>query len=823
MTLKVRRVLDPIVNARFSLGGEIGTRLGLVTDQWILPAPLANPAMIEMFRNRDRKPYQDQVPWAGEFAGKYLTHAVQIYRLTRDADLASHIAWFVEELASVQAADGYLGPWPKEWRLRKGAPNCAEPWDAWGHYHIMMGLLLWYQTLATDTARGLRSTELTASARTAQKTARRIADLFCSRFLGSAERLHDTGAHEMNQAPIHSFCLLYEITGEQRYLDMAHQIEKEFEIPPAGDYIRTALAGLEFHQTPKPRWESLHPIMGIASLYHITGDEKYRRAFEHIWWSIVKGDRHNNGGFSSGERATGDPYHKGAIETCCTVAWMAMSVEMLRMTGDSVVADEIELSLFNSGIGMMSPSGRWVTYDTPMDGQRLASAHHIVFQARAGSPELNCCSVNGPRALGLISDWAIMRGEEAADGVPTLCLNYYGPGRMAVPLPSGSMLTLVQRTAYPLEGRVDLAIKLRKPERFALCLRIPYWSKRTAVSLNGRTVGNVKSGRYLRLERTWRPGDRIRLELDFRLHFWAWGEFELLQDWVTEWRVFGPAPQARPDDARLTRDIAAADRLTSMPTSLRLGGKVYEAATLRSEGGILDFRESFPKLSGFPFVYCFTEIESPRQQKLTVGFGADWWSAWFVNGVKVFDNHTTGGNSGPVSERTNRVELPLRKGRNLVALRITSGTAGFWASLGRKLPGGTSSSRSRAYRTSIYRGPILLAYDPRFAPEVQQPETENVPSGLAAQSAHSPALPVPILAAHTLAGRRVEAGSWLEPWLLLEFSDAEGRPVRLCDFGSAGAAGNRYLSWLPVRFGFEPKAVFSRSNPLRSFRVSGRS
>jgi len=85
---------------------------------------------------------------------------------------------------------------------------------------------------------------------------------------------------------------------------------------------------------------------------------------------------------------------------------MAMSVEMLRLTGDSRVADELELSLFNSGFGMMSPSGRWVTYDTPMDGARLASAHSIVFQSRAGSPELNCCSVNGPRALGLTGEWA---------------------------------------------------------------------------------------------------------------------------------------------------------------------------------------------------------------------------------------------------------------------------------------------------------------------------------------------------------------------------------------------------------------------------------
>jgi len=772
MVPQKRPQLEPIQDAAFSIEGEIGRRLQAVTERWILTAPFENPAMLEMFRSRDRKPYQQQMPWAGEFAGKYLTHSVQVYRSRRDERLRKHIAWFVNELASLQAEDGYLGPWPKEWRLRKGAPNGPEPWDAWGHYHIMLGLLLWYKVTGDKYA--LRCTE-------------RIGDLLCNRFLEGGERLHDTGAHEMNLAVIHSLCLLYEITGVKRYLDLARKIEKEFEIPPAGDYIRTALEGKKFHQTPKPRWESLHPIQGIAELYFITGDEKYRKAYEHIWWSIVRGDRHNNGGFSSGEQATGDPYNRGAIETCCTVAWMALSVDMLRMTGTSIVADELELSMLNSGVGMMSPSGHWVTYDTPMDGKRLASAHTIVFQAQAGSPELNCCSVNGPRAIGMTSEWALMRSKNG------FVLNYYGPSTMEAKLPSGTNVKITQDTDYPRDSKVELTIQPQKEEAFSLALRVPYWSEKTIVTLNGKAVKDVRPGLYLNLDRTWSSRERITIEFDFRLHFWVEGEYKKYEDWQNEWKVFGPI--ANDGEPGRGKETLPCDALTSMPESMVIDGRTLTPIIAKSTHGALNFRNILVSNSRFPIACCYTEYEAPEDMALPVAFGADWWVAWFVNGKKVFDNHETGGNRSMPYLKANFIELPLRKGKNLICFRVTSGSGSWTAFLGREAK---SKAYEKCYSSSIYRGPILLSFDRRF----NEPDIEDVP----------------VLDAKDLRGRIVEHNTWLKPWMLFEVKAADGRGIRLSDFGSAGAAGDMYFSWLPVRFEHKPANRFTRENPLRSFR-----
>jgi DUF1680 family protein len=316
-----------------------------------------------------------------------------------------------------------------------------------------------------------------------------------------------------------ALCLLYNITKTPSYLELAHQIaDVEFQDNRAGDFIRIALTGKEFFEVNKPRWESLHSLQGILELYFITGNEDYRKSFEHLWWSIVKLDRHNNGGFSSGEKAQGNPYHQGAIETCCTIAWMAMGIDMLRLTGNSIVADELELSTLNQVLGYQHRSGKWCTYNTPMDGTRRNSTTDIAFQIRPGSEDLNCCSVNAPRGFGMISDWALMTDEQG------LILNWYGPSVINTTL-NGKKISVTQETEYPKNGKIVLTVSPEKDLQFPLKLRIPNWSVKSRVEVNGKPVADVKSGTYLVLDRKWKSGDQVQIDLDMSLHYWV-GERE---------------------------------------------------------------------------------------------------------------------------------------------------------------------------------------------------------------------------------------------------------------------------------------------------------
>ncbi len=475
----------------------VGERIKNNLEQWLLPAPIANPGIIEMFRVRDRLPQPYLMDWTGEFVGKYLISAIQARRMINDDRLDDMIFWVIRELIETQAEDGYMGPFRSDDRL-------MGRWDLWGHYHIMMALMMWYESTGDNDSLACVI---------------RAADLICDVYLDGDRRPIDAGWAEMNLSVLHGFGRLYRLTGDERYLRMMNVILEDMEEPEAGDYFRLGLAGVPFYKTPKPRWESLHAIQGLVELYRITGNTDFKAAFESHWYTIQAYDLHNSGAFSTDEQAVGSPYRTGAVETCCHVAWTYMSIDMLALTGDAKVADTLETGFWNAILGYQHPSGRWSTYHTPSNGVREASAHSIVFQAKHGTPELNCCSVNAPRGLGMLSEWAVMH-----EGDDTIILNFYGPMQATIPLDEDNLLRIEQVTRYPRDGHVKLEINPDVAVSFKMKLRIPAWSTTTTVHVNGEEVSGIQPGTYLALDREWVEGDVVDIQLDMSLRTWVGDE-----------------------------------------------------------------------------------------------------------------------------------------------------------------------------------------------------------------------------------------------------------------------------------------------------------
>jgi uncharacterized protein len=584
--LAVEPALESPRNLDMEFGGFLGKRLKANMENWELRVPGADPALTEMFYDRDRAPSRDLLPWSGEFIGKYLCASILSYRLLKDPRQKANIDREVRAFLDSQDTDGYLGPFSKSQRL-----TGQNTWDMWGHYWAIRALLLYHQEFGSQEA---------------LQAATRAADLLIDTFLDKGIAFTNDGSFgQMNYSVIHAFTQLYELTGTPRYLAMANWVVKQWELPGAGQYLTYALAGKEMFEFPGKRWESVHDFLGMADMYLLTGDPKYRQAFTHIWQSILKGDRHNTGGFTSGEETTGNPYNKRQIETCCTVAWIDMTLSMLRLTGDSRVADELELAAFNGNLGGQNPSGNWWTYNTPMDGTREASAHRIHFQCRAGSPDLNCCSVNGPRGMGLVAEWALMSYKRG------LALNYYGPSRFVASTPSGQRVSIKQTTDYPVSGDDTLQLSLARPETFDLRLRIPAWSTATRVSLNGENLAPPQPGEYLSLPREWKDGDTLKVQFDMTLHYWV-GDREC-QGLTSIYRgplllAFDPVyntvdPDAVPGlDAKTLRPVIATTNRTIQPWVLvkvrALNGQDIELCDFATAGAYGNYYRSWLPVRG---------------------------------------------------------------------------------------------------------------------------------------------------------------------------------------------------------------------------------
>ena len=416
----IRRAVCALTNMH--LGGAAGRILTANETNWLHVLLTDDPGLFDGFIDRDDDSIFKTM-WHGEFPGKLLTGIAQTYLLNNDPETKRVDDAIAGKLKEVQEPDGYLGPWKKSVRYEADvAPGSWGKWDTWGQYHFIAGGI----SIA------------------AQNWA------------------------ECNLAIGHAFALFYEETGEKRYLDAAVRIvdnDWNDEYPDfyskktlCCGWLNAALEGRAYYESGQPRWEGLYALETLASLYRITGEERFLRGLDGLWHGMRDNDRHNTGSFGTGEGATGDPFGAGS-ETCNTVAWMAFSTEYLKVTRD-----------------------------------------------------MSCCQANGNRGISQIAEWAVLSGRNE------LYLNYYGECSLETVLENGHKIVLTQETEYPADGAVNIKIDTGCPDELTLYFRIPSWSVNTVLTVNGEAV-NAEAGSYCAVKRVWKSGDSVRLVLDMSPHF----------------------------------------------------------------------------------------------------------------------------------------------------------------------------------------------------------------------------------------------------------------------------------------------------------------
>jgi hypothetical protein len=480
--------------ASVELSGRIGRAIETCTRGRILSQDAA--LLVKPFAVRE-----ETSQWRCEFWGKWFTSAALAYRYRPDAALRAKLDSTVSDLLRTQTADGGITTYRHDREY--------GDWDTWGRKYTLLGLLAYYdlaQSPATLAAAG------------------RHGDCVLEHFGPGRSDIATNGWWSGMAAGsiLEPMVLLYRRTGDPRYLDFARYIVRSWEGPRGPDLVRKALAGMPvFDMFPGPdpsltgymgggsskAYEMMSCYEGLLELYRGTGEPKYFEAARKVFGSIRDGEITILGSGSSWERwCQGRSRQclpmRDWMETCVTVTWMKLSLQLLRLTGDSQYADEIERTAYNALLGAQGGDGAWWSDYSPLDGQREAAPEQCGMH-------MNCCVANGPRGLLLLPAVAVMSDTRGP------VVNLFESGSATVPLASGHSVRLQIRSNYPAPGPVEITVDPEVTARFTLKLRLPGWSDCTRVSVNGKAIPDAAAGRYLALARKWQKGDQVQLAFDF--------------------------------------------------------------------------------------------------------------------------------------------------------------------------------------------------------------------------------------------------------------------------------------------------------------------
>lgn len=436
-----------------------------------------------------------------------------------DPKLDAYVDTLIAEIAAAQEPDGYL------YTARTIDPQHPHPWsgkERWVNERNDSHELYDLGHLFEAAAAHYQATGKTSLLNVATKAA----DLLVRTF-GPGKRSIWPG----HQITAMALVKLYRVTGREQYLDLAKFLLDQRgpgPIPP-GETVNPR--GLEYNQAQIDVDDQTEPVghavramymySGMADVAAIEDDAKMRAAGDRIWENLVSTKLYLTGGIGAagGHEGFGAPYELPNMtaynETCASVGMDFWNYRQFLLHGDSKYVDVMERTLYNGLISGVSLKGDTFFYPNPLE----SNGQH----ARQKWFGVACCPGNITRFLPSVPGYVYAtRGS-------TVYVNLFAGGTADITTPAGA-LKLAQQTRYPWDGAVHLTVAPDKTRTFAIAVRIPGWAReqpvpsdlyrfmdapapRPTLKVNGRAVAVPANAGYVELERAWKTGDTIDLNL----------------------------------------------------------------------------------------------------------------------------------------------------------------------------------------------------------------------------------------------------------------------------------------------------------------------
>jgi len=432
----------------------------------------------------------------GEFRGLYFNDS-DVYKWIeaaaftlatgRNDELHKLTKQTISEIISAQDDDGYLNTYFTFEKKEKRWTDLQNMHELYCAGHLIQAAIAYYR------ATGEREL-LDAACRFANH----IDEIF-----GPGKRDGTPGCPEIEMALVE----LYRLTGERRYLELS-----KFFIDNRGKGL---IGGSKYHIDHKPFRElkeivghavrSVYLNCGAADLYMEIGDEKLLEALLRLWRSMTERKMYVTGGIGArhAEESFGNDYELPNVtayaETCAAIANIMWNWRMLLITGEARFADVMELALYNGALAGISLDGEKYFYVNPLADRGTHRRQHWFRCA--------CCPPNIARLLASIPGYIYSVSSEG------VWLHLYTQSKVSLNL-NGISVDLIQRTRYPWDGDIKIYVQPEIECSFGIFLRIPGWSKKPKILVNGQPINQpIKAGSYLEIRCLWKHGDVIHLVL----------------------------------------------------------------------------------------------------------------------------------------------------------------------------------------------------------------------------------------------------------------------------------------------------------------------
>ncbi|MDD4515575.1 glycoside hydrolase family 127 protein [Massilibacteroides sp.] len=431
-----------------------------------------------------------------------------------DEKLDAYLDSVITLIAAAQEPDGYLTTCVTNNCTRLSGWWGKSRWEKINSHELYNSGHLYEAAVAHYKATGKR---------TLLDVALKNADLVCEVFGPNEGQKHVPSGH-----PIIEMALvkLYNITNEQKYLDMARYFVDETGRGTDGHrlskYSQDHMPILQQTEIVGHAVRAGYLYSGVTDVASIQHNTTLFAAVKRVWDNMAGRKLYITGGI--GSRAQGEGFgpdyelnnFNNYCETCASIANVYWNQRMFLATGDSKYVDVMERTLYNGLISGVSLSGDKFFYDNP-----LASDGHA---ERAPWFGCACCPGNVTRFM------ASVPGYVYATNKKDIYVNMYVAGNSKLTI-EGNEIELVQKTNYPWDGNVELAVNPSEVADFCLLLRIPGWAKnqpvptdlykyvdnkksQVSIKVNGKDVKRRFRVGYAVVERTWKPGDIISIQMD---------------------------------------------------------------------------------------------------------------------------------------------------------------------------------------------------------------------------------------------------------------------------------------------------------------------